>query len=180
MGILDKKQRIFDVILTDKGRNLLSKNQLNFSYFAFSDDGIDYSGSLADRQTAIINSGSSFDDYLNQNFLPFEAGSRNDKTLNNFLFTMPIQSSVVTKFDSSVTGSFTLKRKYEIDTIENVFNGAQELEKFISQENVLDYVVVVEEVFDPEERNKKFITSQFDNLGITERLQDAIKLLSND
>jgi len=53
MGFLDKKERILDVVLTQKGRELLSKSQLNFSYYAFSDDGIDYSGSFDSMQPVL-------------------------------------------------------------------------------------------------------------------------------
>lgn len=47
MGLLDKKERILDVVLTDKGREQMARNNLNFRYYAFSDEGVDYSGSLS-------------------------------------------------------------------------------------------------------------------------------------
>ena len=43
MALLDYKTQILDVTLTDKGRELLSKGLLNYTYYAFSDEGIDYS-----------------------------------------------------------------------------------------------------------------------------------------
>ena len=55
MAFLDKKERILDITLTDRGRQLLSRGLLDFTYYAFSDEGVDYSGSLA------YPSGSTFD-----------------------------------------------------------------------------------------------------------------------
>jgi len=55
MGFLDKKERILDIVLTDRGRELLSKNEMHVSYYAFSDDGINYSGSLAALQPDFSN-----------------------------------------------------------------------------------------------------------------------------
>jgi len=42
MGILDKKSRIIHFRLTDTGRDLLSRGQLDFKYYKFFDDGVDY------------------------------------------------------------------------------------------------------------------------------------------
>ena len=47
MGLLNFKEDIIDLKLTDKGRELLSEGQLDFTYFAFSDEGVDYSGSFS-------------------------------------------------------------------------------------------------------------------------------------
>lgn len=50
MGFLDRKSRVLDIVLTGRGRELFATGELNFSYYAFFDDGIDYdpwsSGSL--------------------------------------------------------------------------------------------------------------------------------------
>ena len=42
MGILDKKSRIAHIRLTETGRDLLSRNQFDITYYKFFDDGIDY------------------------------------------------------------------------------------------------------------------------------------------
>ena len=141
---MDAKTRIFDVCLTNKGRNLLSKNQLNFSYFAFSDDGIDYSGSI-DYVASSASLSGTLDDFVHTNTFAFEPLRIEDKAVNNFLFTMPLQSEVVTRFDSSVTGSLSLSRKFSIESLENIVSGAEDIEKLLAQGDVLDYVIVVEE-----------------------------------
>ena len=109
MGILSKKEQILDVILTDKGRDLLSKNNLNFTYYVFSDDGVDYSGSLSSS----LGLSSSFEDYIYQSFV-FEPGSNQEK-LNNYLYTVDAGTSLpkfVTNIDD--TPSFSLRRLYEL------------------------------------------------------------------
>ena len=42
MGFLDKNEQVVDMILTAEGRRLLSQNRLNFVYYAFMDDEVDY------------------------------------------------------------------------------------------------------------------------------------------
>ena len=173
MGLLDNKERIFDIVLTDKGRELLSKNLLNFSYFAFSDDGIDYSGSLS--SSALI-SGSNFDDFIHTNVFSFEPIKRNDKSLKNFLFTMPLESEVVTQFNPSETGSFTIKRKYDTETLENIVHNASEIDKIVSQQNILDYVIVVEDVTISEKfRNNNYVSEQINLNQITPESLKIIK-----
>lgn len=102
------------------------------------------------------------DDYVHNNTFAFEPLRLDDKTITNFLFTMPLENDVVTQFNSSLTGSFIMKRKYEVETLENVVNDASEIDKIISQENVLDYVVVVEETqISQADRSKKYVADQF-------------------
>jgi hypothetical protein len=130
MAFLNQKERILDVVLTDKGRELLSKNLLEFSFYAFSDEGMNYSGSLS----ASLAQSSSFDDYVHRG-LSFEANQRtsdnryNDTTLKSFLFTVPSRSKVVPEFktsiDTSIEGSalvgraanVILKRSYFLNRI---------------------------------------------------------------
>lgn len=178
MGLLDAKTRIIDLVLTDSGRYDLSKNQLNFSYYAFSDDQIDYSGSLS---SSSMISGSTLDDFVHINTFAFEPIRREDKAINNFLFTMPLQSEVVTQFNPSVTGSFTLGRKYEVNTLENIISRVGEIEKFQAQETAFDYVVVIEDVpISNQERNQNYTVSQFGfdkspTTGLIDLLKEAIK-----
>lgn len=42
MGYLDRKSRVVDFALTERGRALYSVGKLNFSYYSFFDDGFDY------------------------------------------------------------------------------------------------------------------------------------------
>lgn len=55
-GILDKKDRVIDLVLTQEGRRLLSLGQLDFVYFSLFDDEVDYdpwingSGSLTEQE----------------------------------------------------------------------------------------------------------------------------------
>ena len=79
MGFLDQKERILDIVLTDYGKELLSKNQLNFKYYAFSDEGINYSGSLSSSLAV----SSSVDNYVHRN-LAFEADQRKRTYLYKF------------------------------------------------------------------------------------------------
>lgn len=163
MGILNRKERIIDFQLTDKGRELLSKNSLNFTYYIFSDDFVDYSGSLNERSSAqTTSSGAYFDDFVHNNFFPFEPMKRHDKTINNYLYTMPLQSEVTSQFVSSITGSITLQRNYEIEQLDVIVNAGTDIEKLTSQEDVLDWVVTTEEVPGPS-RPQKHVKLQIDN-----------------
>lgn len=42
-GFLDRKERVVDMVLTNKGRKLLSEGKLNFSFWSVFDDEVDYS-----------------------------------------------------------------------------------------------------------------------------------------
>lgn len=65
-GFLDKNTRIVDMVLTGRGRMLLSQGELNFTYWAAFDDEVDYnpfistSGSMTVAQLS-----STLDDQLN-------------------------------------------------------------------------------------------------------------------
>jgi len=54
MGYLDRQSRVFDVILTERGRKLYAAGQLDFAYFGLFDELIDYdpwySGSLSETE----------------------------------------------------------------------------------------------------------------------------------
>jgi hypothetical protein len=54
VGLLDKQSRVIDFVLTERGRRLYAAGELDFTYYAFFDDGIDYdpysSGSLSHEQ----------------------------------------------------------------------------------------------------------------------------------
>lgn len=52
MGFLDKRSRVVDFVLTERGRELYALGQLDFTYFSLLDDGLNYdpysTGSLSD------------------------------------------------------------------------------------------------------------------------------------
>jgi len=121
MAFLDPKERILDIVLTNKGRELLSKNSLRFEFYAFSDEGIDYSGSLS----ASVALSRSLDDYVYRNF-SFEADQRKNglslpknNDLKSFLFTIPPKSRTLPVFRPSVEDDLpiNLSRRFFIDTL---------------------------------------------------------------
>jgi hypothetical protein len=105
MALLDPKERVLDVILTDYGRELLAQNRLNFTYYAFSDEGIDYSGSIATK-----NFTGSIDQMVFRNF-SFEENQKSTKQnldLKNFLYTVPTKTSKIPEFVISPTTGSTI------------------------------------------------------------------------
>jgi hypothetical protein len=100
--------------LTDKGRELLSKNQLNFVYYAFSDEGINYKQNLA---SAIQLSQSV--DAVSRKTLFFEADQRRDRDLSSFLYTIPEERRVLPSvtLNVNVSSSISLERRYSIKSL---------------------------------------------------------------
>jgi hypothetical protein len=129
MGILDSKTTILDLSLTDLGRELLSKDQLNFTYYAFSDVGIDYSGSflkLDKMHFSGIMTGSTYDDFIHTEFFNIEAdqkkGYNKDEPLDmeTFLYTVPMSNKVLPEIRLSTSGTLTIKRTYKKVKPENI------------------------------------------------------------
>jgi len=131
MAILDPKTRILDVVYTERGRTLLAKEKLKIKYFAFSDSGINYSGSLdfsgtVDGANYIIVvdptyarlSGTNLENNLHRN-LAFESDQRasSDKSeplnLNSFCFSVSNNSKVLPDLKLDSTDDITLKRTYQ-------------------------------------------------------------------
>ena len=112
MGFLDKKTRVIDFCLTERGRDLLAENQLRIVHYAFSDELIDYSGSLSEY---ITNSGS-YDDIVYKNYVPIEASTLGrtglPRDLTSFLYTCPEQRSFLPPFVLSTSSSLSLQRLY--------------------------------------------------------------------
>lgn len=118
MGFLDSKERILDVVLTDKGRELLSQNLLSFEFFAFSDEGVDYSAAL----TASLKESGSVDDFIRRTPMMEAHQFKNHKEqsdMKSFLYTIPSRRrtlpQMVTNRDSNP--SVTVKRNYFIDKL---------------------------------------------------------------
>lgn len=57
MAFIDGRTKIVDLILTQKGREQLSKGKLIIKYYAFGDDEIDYQAQYINRPAAITPSG---------------------------------------------------------------------------------------------------------------------------
>ncbi len=116
MGFLDKKERILDIVLTARGRELMSQHQLNIQYYAFSDDGVDYTGSLVNAQV----SGTTMDGDVYKTPL-FEANIKNDKLkdLSYFLYTVPERSPVLPDIRVGVdlTASVVLERRFHYEPL---------------------------------------------------------------
>lgn len=57
MGFLDKRDRVVDFVLTERGRKLYATGELDFTYFALLDDGLDYdpyaTGTLSDHDREV-------------------------------------------------------------------------------------------------------------------------------
>lgn len=86
----------------------MSKNQLNFIYFAFSDEGVDYSGSLA-----TVNFTGSIDSYLIRN-MSFEETQRKNIDFSSYLYTIPAKTKQIPEFVSfpAENTEISLKRTY--------------------------------------------------------------------
>jgi hypothetical protein len=110
MAFLDPKERVLDIVLTDYGRELLAENSLNFVYYAFSDEGIDYSGSISTK-----NFTGSIDSIVFRNF-SFEERQRPNSDLKYFLYTVPPKTSKVPEMviTPATSSAITLKRNYYI------------------------------------------------------------------
>jgi chorismate mutase len=137
MAFLDKKERVLDIVLTQEGRKLLAQNDLDFAYYAFSDDGIDYSGSMTTTQ----ESGESFDQYMVKENL-FEAVSKND-SIKYRLYTIDPSVNVLPKIkideeDIEPTLSFALERKYTLEKSPNIL-----ARKLINKEYVNDPLAAI-------------------------------------
>jgi len=112
MGLIDKKTRIIDFVLTEKGRDLLAQNKLRIKHYAFSDELIDYSGSLVQS----MKQSASMDDIVYRNYIAPEAtsmgGTGLPRDLSSFLYTCPEQRNALPPFQTSVSGSLTLNRTF--------------------------------------------------------------------
>ncbi len=91
MGFLDSKERIVDVILTPEGRRQLASGELEFVYYSFWDDEVDY-------DPAVLSSGSYSADALAdiQRDLR-EAHLVTEASPDQFLSTSPLVDAELTK-----------------------------------------------------------------------------------
>lgn len=133
MSFLDQKEVIYDVVLTNRGRELLSKNQLNFVFYAFSDEGVNYAAHLS---SSVVLS-QSVDNIVRKNLF-FEADQRKDRDLSSFLYTIPADKRTLPSVTLSVatSSSLSLERKY-------TFGLTGDLDKVIDGVSSLPVDVVV-------------------------------------
>lgn len=120
MSFLDQKEVIYDVVLTDRGRELMARNQLNFQYYAFSDEGVNYTEHLS---SSLVLS-QSIDNLVRKNLF-FESDQRKDRDLKSFLYTIPIGKKVLPRVNIEngnvyLTSSTTLERRYSVGTLEKI------------------------------------------------------------
>jgi hypothetical protein len=163
MGFLDQKERIIDLKLTEKGRKLLSKGLLDFKFFAFSDEGIDY------QLSSSMGLSGSLDDYIHRN-LSFEADQRKNEldqpvnnSLNTFLYTIESGAKILPKFLTSHSSSQGLsidKYYYNINPSE-IPTSTKDREK-------IDVITKVIRTKKPS-RNIRYLIDQF-----SEKVQSAL------
>lgn len=118
MALLDKKERILDITLTEKGRELLSKGELRFAFYAFSDSGVDYEKALE---------ASDFEENVYRNFIPAETEQKKDRDITDFLYTSPLTEQALPSTNIQTENTVTLKRRYKktklIEFAHNVSKG---------------------------------------------------------
>lgn len=108
-GFLDKKTRVIDMVLTDYGKEMLSKGKLNFSYYAFSDDEVDYdpwiqnSGSLSQTELTASKVEQVENTLVREAVFGREFGSSpssiDETNIKNLLFGMPQGQKVLPRMN---------------------------------------------------------------------------------
>ena len=140
-GFLDKKTRIIDMVLTDYGRELYSRDKLRFTYYAFSDDGVDYdpwisnSSSLSDMELTSSKEKQIEATPVLEVLFGFpkstDREARDRLNVDNLLFTMPQGQRVLPEFEllpNVQSGSLRAQqqkqqvRKVSLDSLGNVID----------------------------------------------------------
>jgi len=170
MAILDQKERIIDLVLTDKGRELLSQDELDFTYYSFSDDGINYSGSLTViSDITAVPSGTTLDNYLHRN-IAFECSQMKNKSkeepndLNYFLFTISSNSKTLPEIKTNLSENITLYRTYQVENIEEVSFEGEIRDKEVEIIFIGDDPVLTEEIIEA-----RFLNEQMSNAHFLEK-----------
>jgi len=151
MGFLDKKERILDIVLTGKGREFFSKNNLNFSYYAFSDDQFDYSGSFSASLALSV----SFDSYVHKSLM-LEAATYND-SISNFLYSIDDAKIVLPEMVSNIDDQI-MHSLYRHFYVENDYFDVQGLSIPENVQQILMRVSLARESRDDQE--KKYALEQ--------------------
>ena len=169
MGLLDKKERIIDVLLTNRGRELLAKGLLDFTYYAFSDEGINYKV-LSDRGLS-----GSLDDTVFRN-LAFEPDQRKNyfnqptnNSLSTFIFTIPNGSEVLPELNLNLDSEVevTLSRNYYTKGLDDV------LENGIKSDGSGVSVVAVIGRFIKDKKNKDYSANKYIIDQLTREYREA-------
>ncbi len=142
MAFLNKINRIIDMKLTDLGRDLLAKNKLNFVYYAFSDDTIDYSQQIhnsASLSSSQISStieeliGQTYGmEVVNGHFIGKNMFNEDTTNIKNLLYT--------NKTDASVLLSGTLdnyENEYELKFVQTEVKQISEKVGIVNTEKFL-------------------------------------------
>lgn len=137
MGFLDKNSEVIDMILTAEGRRLLSEGDLDFTYYSFMDDEIDYnpfvsnSGSYSDADLKLFKTRQIEESPVGEALSGMFKGSNylSKDTVNgqSFLFTMPQGSSVIPRMTVSPVGSGSIivkQRKVQSVILKKASNGS--------------------------------------------------------
>ena len=174
MGILDKNTRVIDMILTDCGKELYSKGELEFSYYAFSDGGVDYdpyitnSGSLTPDQLTEEKENQISATIVREAVFGHQGGknfeSKDETNIRNLLFTVPQGQTIVPEMTFTpdlISGSIETKQQKVIersvtkDKSGVVINILSEVDrgyrKFKSQKLVID--AEIEDFFEKSSRD---------------------------
>lgn len=119
-GFLDKNSRVVDFILTAQGKKKLSQGKLNFKFYTFFDDGIDYD-SYVENSSSLSNVAltesklSNIDETLVfepvYGLLDERSNNRTEDNLNlkSQLFTKPLNLNIIPEFSiNNTTGSFDI------------------------------------------------------------------------
>ncbi len=123
MAFIDKKTRVVDMQLTARGRELLASGQLRIVSYAFSDEMVDYSGSLNQS----LKTGVPLDTVIYRNHLSLQAdqmdSSLHNRDLQSFLYTAPVQRDVLPSMNVTFS-SGTLQRRYKEYTYKDFINNS--------------------------------------------------------
>lgn len=110
------------MFLLKRADNYSPVGKLRFVYYAFSDDGIDYSGSA--NFTSSLN-GVTFDDFVHRS-VSFESWQMDGKDLDDpkdlkyFLFTSDPNEKTLPQMSMTTTGSVNLSRRYYTEKMQKI------------------------------------------------------------
>lgn len=205
-GFLDKNTRVIDMVLTDYGKELYSKGDLEFSFYAFSDDEVDYdpwisgSGSLTATQLtsskieqieATLVREAVFG--LPKNLCP---AAKDQTNIKDLLFTIPQGQKILPRMTISpdaLSGTINVTQQklqrsvVSRDSEGNIINKSEKIDLGFKTSNVSKYVVDFDlKEFLNKDSNEGFLIRYFSSGsgGLTElthkRDLDDVVSYSND
>lgn len=169
-GFLDKKKRLIDYKLTEFGREKLSKGELRFEYYTFSDRSIVYSQSLTDSYDY------AFSDSLD-GYIPFEANSKTGLIINPEF----VLNDIMEQENTSLTRQYDIIRdtnKTLSDYISsNLYLDTKTIDNKINRSEIVFSKLINDKVYDF--NNPSFISRYPTIKFLTENI-DAIKNIKDD